>query len=134
MTIIAKYGVELKFSIPLIKVNDTDFSVTGDWTPGSGDVKISKDGGDFANVDTLPAAVGGTGSVGWEFTVVAAEMQVKTSMIQVVDAALENEAIVIQTYGHASALIVGNFDLLSNLDATISSVVAGEGTSGTVIF
>ncbi|MDJ0896916.1 MAG: hypothetical protein QNJ92_17360 [Alphaproteobacteria bacterium] len=95
--------MEFTFEAPVVKVDDTDFAASGDWTPAAGDVKVSKDGGNVANIGTLPTAVGGTGSVLWTWTLSATEMQAKRVTIQVVDAALENQAFIVQTHGNASA-------------------------------
>lgn len=103
MTLLRKYGVEATVDFPIPKVNDTDFAATGDWTPATGDTKVSKDGGNFANTSNNPAAVGGTGSVGWTLTLTATEMQAARVAVQIVDAAVENQFIVIETYGNASA-------------------------------
>ena len=104
--ILRKYGVATTVIIPVIKAGSVDFSVTGDWTPVAGDVKISKDDGNVANIATLPVAVGGAGSALWKFSFSAGEMTASRVVIQVVDAAtkaVEDQAIVLETYGNASA-------------------------------
>lgn len=98
-----QYGVETTIIFPIPKVDDTAFAGTADWTPATGDTKVSKNGGNVANTTNNPAAVGGTGSVLWSLTLTAAEMQAARVVAQIVDAAVENQAIVIETYGHASA-------------------------------
>lgn len=98
-----EYGVAATITIPLFKAGTTDYAVTGDWTPAAGDVKISKDAGNVANIATLPVAVGGAGSVLWKFVLSATEGQAKNITIQIVDAALEDDSISITTYGNASA-------------------------------
>src|SRR5262249_13178258 len=75
-------------------------------TPATGDVKVSKDGGNVANITTLPVAVGGTGSALWEFTLSATEMQAAEIVIQVVDSAtkaVQDQAISVLSFGNASA-------------------------------
>ena len=97
-----KYGVATSIMVPVIKAGSIDFAVTGDWTPAAGDVKVSKDEGAFANVGTLPTAQGSH----WDFTLSATEMQASRVVIQVVDSAtkaVEDQSIIIETYGHASA-------------------------------
>lgn len=93
--------------IPIIKRAVVDFAVGADWTPAAGDVKISIDGGAAANIGTLPVALAmGNGAV-WKFVVTNAELTGKSILVTVADAAtkaVEDQAIVIETYGHASAL------------------------------
>ena len=43
--------------IPIIKRGVVDYAVSADWTPATGDVKVSKDGGAAANITNLPTAV-----------------------------------------------------------------------------
>lgn len=110
--ILKKYGVATTLVIPVIKAGATDFSVTGDWTPAAGDVKISKDDGNVANIATLPVAVGGTGSALWKFSFSASEMTASRIVVQVIDSAtkaVEDQAIMIDTYGNA--LAEHSFDL-----------------------
>ena len=53
--------------IPIIKRAVVDFAVGADWTPATGDVKVSKDGAAANNIGTLPTAlVMGNGAV-WKF-------------------------------------------------------------------
>lgn len=91
------YGVPFAFTAPIPIVDDTAFAASGNWTPASGDVKVSKDGGDVANIGTLPTAVAGTGSKLWRWTLSAAEMAARETVIQVDDAAVENQAFVLRT-------------------------------------
>ena len=102
----ATYGVAAVFTLPIQKRGVLDFAVAADWTPATGDVKVSIDGGDFANVTTLPAIEGGTGSAGWTFPLSAAELTGKRITVQVVDSAtkaVEDQAFVVETFGHALA-------------------------------
>ncbi len=119
MEISAKYGVELTVEFPVIKKDDTDFAATGDWTPATGDTKISKDGGTGANTSNNPAAIGGTGSVLWKLTITATEMQAARVAIQIVDAAIEDQVILVETYGNASAQHA--FDL-DNAKVTVEAI------------
>lgn len=81
------YGVSRVLLFPMIKAGSLNFAVTGDWTPATGDTKISIDGGNVANTTNNPAAVGGTGSALWSLTLTAAECSGKAIAIQIVDAA-----------------------------------------------
>lgn len=96
------YGVAAKVRMPIVKAGSSDFAVSGDWTPATGDVKVSKDGGNVANITTLPTAVGGTGSVLWEFSLSATEMEAAEVVVQVVDSAtkaIQDQAFNVHTYG-----------------------------------
>ena len=118
-----EYGLTTAIRFPIPKVDDTDFAATGDWTPATGDVKISKDGGNFANTSNLPTAIGGTGSRGWTLTLTATEMQASEVVIQIVDAALEHQWLTVTTRlgGQIAAnkgIIVGEVD---NTDFTATT-------------
>ena len=108
MFLLAKYGVQTSFRFAVIKSASSDLAASGDWSPATGDTKISKDGGNVANTSNNPSAVGGTGSVLWSITLTAAELQAGEVVIQIVDSAtkaIEDQTLVIYTYGHASAKI-----------------------------
>jgi hypothetical protein len=86
--------------------------VGADWTPGAGDVKISKDGGAAANVTNLPSAIAMGNSTIWDFSLTATEMQAAQVMVTVADSAtkaVDDTGFIIETYGNASANLV--FDL-----------------------
>lgn len=102
----AQYGVAADFYLPVIKAGVKDFAVSADWTPATGDVKVSIDGGNVANVATLPTIVGGTGAAVWKFPLSAAELTGKRITVQVVDSAtkaVEDQSFVVETFGHQSA-------------------------------
>lgn len=113
--LVAEYGVAFSFAAPMVKAGSDDLAASADWTPATGDVKVSKDQGSVANITTLPTAVAGTGSVLWDFSLSATEMQAAEIVVQVVDSAtkaVKDNVFVVQTYGNASAQI--QFDLGSN--------------------
>lgn len=110
MHFLRKYGVQTTIVFPIPKIDDTDFAASGDWTPATGDTKISKDGGNFANTTNNPAAIGGTGSKCWSLVVTATELECAVAIIQIDDAAVEDQAIIIETYGHASAQHAADLD------------------------
>jgi hypothetical protein len=122
MSDLRKYGVGTTFLVPMIKAGAADFAATGDWTPAAGDVKVSKDDGAFANVGTLPTAVGNH----WKFTLSATEMEAARVVVQVVDSAtkaVEDQSYIITTYGNASAQHA--FDLDTALTGyTVSDLAA----------
>jgi hypothetical protein len=100
-----RYGVALTFRAPIIKAAVDDFAVSGDWTPAAGDVKLSKDGANVANVGTLPTAVGGTGSALWSWPLSATEMEAGEVLIQVVDSAtkaVKDQGFRIRTLPHGA--------------------------------
>src|SRR5687767_13480536 len=108
MFLLAKYGVQTSFRFPMVKRGVVDLAATADWTPATGDTKISKDGGAVANTTNNPAAVTGTGSVMWTLTLTATELTAAEVQIQIVDSAtkaVEDTVLNIYTYGNASAKI-----------------------------
>lgn len=129
----AKYGTQTSFRFPMVKRGATDFAASGDWTPATGDTKISKDGGNVANTTNNPAAVGGTGSIVWTLTVTATELQCAEANVQIVDSAtkvVEDQFITIYTYGHASAKMPCDFSDLVRLGLTALPNAAAEAAGG----
>jgi hypothetical protein len=91
------YGVGRTIVFPMIDAGTTNFAATGDWTPATGDTKVSLDGGNVANTTNNPAAVGGSGSVLWSLALTAAELSAKVVVIQIVDSAtkaVEDQCII----------------------------------------
>lgn len=108
MFYLAKYGTQTTFGFPMVKRAVVDLAATADWTPATGDTKVSKDFGNFANSTNNPAAVGGTGSVGWSIVLTGTELTAAEVQVQIVDSAtkaVEDQFITIYTYGNASAKI-----------------------------
>ena len=113
--------------IPIVKRGVVDFAVTADWTPASGDVKVSKDGGTEANIGTLPVI---NGTVGWQFVFSDAELQCKSLTVRVVDSAtkaIEDQFFIIETYGHASAMFQSDL-AAANLPANVVQI-SGDSTA-----
>lgn len=105
MAYLSKYGVARKIRIPMVKRGVVDHAVGADWTPATGDVKISKDGGATANITTLPTAIAMGNSAIWEFPISATEMQAAQVNVTIADTAtkaVEDSAFDLETYGHAS--------------------------------
>lgn len=101
MQIQADYGVAFTFVAPIVKAGSDDLAVSGDYTPATGDVKISKDGGAFADVTTLPSA----STVGWLWTVTATEAEASLIAIQLVDSAtkaVKDQFFLIRTLPHGA--------------------------------
>lgn len=106
MAELRKYGVSTTLEFPLMKRGVADLAVGVDWTPAAGDVKISKDGGAAANVTNLPVAKAMGNTATWEIVLTATEMQAARIAITIADAAtkvVEDDGLVVETYGHASA-------------------------------
>ena len=84
----------------MVKAGSLDLAVTGDWTPATGDTKISKDGGSVSNSTNNPAIVSGTGSVMWSLVLTETEMQADEVDIQIVDSAtkaVEDNVFIVST-------------------------------------
>lgn len=102
---LSKYGAARHIYLPIVKRGAIDFAVGADWTPATGDVKISKDGGAAANVTNLPAAITMGNTAVWDFSLTATEMQAAQIVVTVADAAtkaVEDQTLIIETYGNAS--------------------------------
>ena len=100
MEVQRQYGTAATIYFTMVKAGVTDLAVTGDWTPATGDTKISKDGASVVNASNNPAVVGGTGSVLWSLALTATEMQADEIDIQIVDSAtkaVEDNVIVVAT-------------------------------------
>lgn len=122
--------------VPVVKAGVQDFAASGDWTPAAGDVKLSKDGGTQANIGTLPTYTNGA----WEFQLTGTELTCKQLEIMVVDAAtkaVEDQCVIVETYGHVSAMhvtekmsagIVANTALTGTLSVTQMTTNLTEAT------
>lgn len=118
---LAKYGVQTTFYFPLITRDAADFIT--DAAHEAGDSKIIKDGGAAANTANAFVNEG----AGWySLTLSAAEMQAARIAISVIDQDVkefEDQGVLIQTHGHASASITTDLNALA-LEAT-SQTIAG---------
>ena len=104
MEVQRKFGVTTSVTMPMIKAGVIDFAASGDWTPVNGDVLISKNEATAVNIATLPVIIDNMNA--WKFAFSAAELQARRITVTIVDSAtktVEDSAIVITTYGHASA-------------------------------
>lgn len=130
-----KYGTitnaDTNIIYPMIKRAVVDFTITGEWTPAAGDVRISKDGGvTWANIGTLPTAVNPGANGGaylWKFVFAAAELQGKQINVMISDAttkAVEDSYFVIETFGHASAMYPRDISV-DNTTAEINAIADG---------
>lgn len=106
-TISIPWGTATTFRAPIVKASSTDYALTADWTPAAGDVKVSKDGGAFANIATLPTFIASAAALNW--TLSAAETEATEVVIQVIDSAtkaVQDQFFRLQTT-KAGALQVG---------------------------
>ena len=113
MFLLAKYGTSLTIEVPVLKRDVADFAVGADWTPSAGDVKVSKDGGAAANITTLPTALTMGNTALWVVSLSATEMQAARIVVTIADSttkAVEDQCVLVLTYGHASAHIELDFD------------------------
>lgn len=106
MEFLRKYATATHIYVPIIKRAVVDFAVGADWTPAAGDVKISIDGAAAGNVTNLPTAIAMGNTAYWDFSLTSGELTGKKVVVTVADAAtkaVEDQAFLIVTYGHASA-------------------------------
>lgn len=106
MEALRKYAVGDSIYFPMIKAGAQDFAQGGDWTPVAADTKVSIDGGAFNDTDAVPVH---QGQGIWELALTSGELTGKIITIGIVDAAskaVEDQAILIATYGNASASVV----------------------------
>lgn len=96
-------GTGSNIAIPMVKAGSSDYATSSDWTPATGDVKVSIDGGSQANITTLPTYTNGD----WVFTFSNAELTGKRISVRIVDSAtkaVEDSGFNIETFGNASAM------------------------------
>ena len=116
---------------PVRKAGSSDFATSSDWTPASGDVQYSVDGGAYSNTTNLPSHEGnGT----WSLSLVAGEVSGKVTVITVIDSAtkvVQDQAVIVQTWGDDSAGVPLNalVDYWMNRNmATARASSRGDGT------
>lgn len=96
-------GNSVGIQIPL--AGSSTYATSSDWTPATGDVKISKDGGAEANIASLPSYSNGW----WYFAFSNTELTAKRIYVRVSDTApkaVKDVSFVVDTYGNASAQII----------------------------
>jgi hypothetical protein len=133
----AKYGEQKTISFPIIKRSFQDLAVSADWTPATGDTKLSKDQGNFANTTNNPSAIGGAGSAGWSQVLTGLEMQCAQADIQIIDSAtkaVEDQYLKVLTFGHASAHFPMDFDPIQapRVNTTVSTQFGSAATTHNV--
>ena len=123
----ARFGTAFDLYFTMIDAGTLDLAVTGDWTPATGDTKVSKDGGDVANTSNNPAVVGGTGSVLWKLTFDATEMAAVDVMVQIGDSAtkaVEDNVLLVTTQFGGQVLANTAIDVLQCTNATFTAVTS----------
>lgn len=113
-----KYGaVAVIDGIPLVTRGAMDYKAAPNLA--AGDVKISKDGGAYANIEGAGVfgdfvAVSPAAGVSVQVKPDAAALTCKRLSILFIDQTVpkewEDQEIIVETYGHASAQIIGNLD------------------------
>ena len=90
--------------VPLVTVGSSDYKASP--TLAAGDAQISKDGGAFANLATLPAVTPAAGRA-VRVALSATEATAARCVIQFVDQTApkewEDQFVIVETFGHASA-------------------------------
>ena len=133
MAELKKYAVGAIITFPLIDRGTADFDATP-VTFAAGDVQISKDGGGFANTTNLPTHLGNGIYV---LSLTGAELTAARAVVTVIDVApkdWEDQAVYVETYGHASAEHAFDLDtatvIASDLtDKTGMALTAAEHTA-----
>lgn len=115
-------GAGTHIRVPHLLAGSSDYAGSGDWTPGAGDVLVSKDGGTAANIATLPAFTNGA----WQYEFSAAELQAKTLEVRIVATEVENDFFIVETYGHGSAQFESNLAKTLALDALVDGLTVED--------
>lgn len=111
---LAKYATATTIYFSMVKRGVVDLAQSGDWTPATGDTKVSINGGTLANTTNNPAAVAGTNGVLWSLALTTGELTGADIRVQIVDSAtkaVEDQSLTIYTYGNASAKIVADYSV-----------------------
>jgi len=120
-----KYGVQTTIDFALLAIDGIDYNVTA--AHAAGDTKIMKDEGAEANTTNGFADEG----QGYSIVLTAAEMTAARVVVYIVDAATKvwlDTSLVIETYGHASAMHA--FDLGTASAAQTGDSFARIGAAG----
>jgi hypothetical protein len=119
--ILRKYNTAATIVFPLIARGLSDLIAGASFA--SGDVKLIKDEGAAANTTNLPTDEGN----GWySLVLTSTEMQAARAELTIIDQsspkAFEDQAVAVETYGHASAQ--HELDLDQNNDAIADSILS----------
>lgn len=119
-----KYATAVTIPFTMIKRGVMDLAVSADWTPATGDVKVRQDAGSFANVGTLPSILS---VADWGQPLTTGETTGKFVSVQIIDSAtkaVEDNELILFTYGHASAY--WPFDLSTAMSGQAVASVTGN--------
>lgn len=107
MEILRKRNATCTIYFPMIVRGAADFATNTDWTPASGDIEYSVDGGAFTTTATATPTHEGGGI--WSLAIAASEVNGRITVIKIVDQTatkeVEDQSIIICTYGDDSAEI-----------------------------
>ena len=124
MELLRKYNTATTVYFPLVDFGAQDFESTP-VTFASGDTQISKDGGAFANTGSNPSH---EGNGVYSLALTATEMEAGLIQITLIDQTApktwEDQAILLQTYGNASASLV--FDLSQAIPVVNTTQIEGS--------
>ena len=126
---LARYGQPFSFRIPMPIFGEGNLAAAADWTPQTGEVKLSRDGQAVVDIEQLPTAVPGAGSLLWDFQLSATEMEAAEIVVQIRADGLADQVYRLLTFGHPSAAL--GFDLAEQTptaelaSGSIAAVVAG---------
>jgi len=131
--ILRKYATATTIVFPMIKAGSIDFANTGDWTPVAADTQFSEDEAAFGNTGSTPVP---EGQGHWSLALLSTEVTGARIMISIVDAAtkaVEDQSIIIETYGHASAQHAFDLDTADQVVASVTGAVGSvTGAVGSV--
>jgi hypothetical protein len=99
MEILRKRNTGTTVYFPMIEADATDFITSGVWTPVSGDVQYSIDGGAFT---TTSGSLSWIGNGYYSLPLDASELTGEVTVVTVIDSAtkvVEDQSIIITTYG-----------------------------------
>jgi hypothetical protein len=87
----------------MLVAGEMNFATASDWTPVAADTQYSEDGAAFANTNSTPSH---EGNGIWSLALLSTELDGAITVISIVDSAtkaVEDQAIIIATYGDATA-------------------------------
>lgn len=120
-----KYGTLLAgaklIRMQLFKTDGTR-ATDATWTPGAGDVKVSKDAGATANIGTLPAYTNGA----WEFILTATELTAQQVNVTIDDATIVSADFTVETFGNALAMYPDDLSSTDRPEVNVMEVLGDE--------
>ena len=132
-----KYNTAATLIFPMVKKGTGDFAVSADWTPAVGDCKLSLNAGAGANTTNLPVALTSIGL--WKLDLTAAELTSQVTGVVIADVtvpkAVEDNCLLLETYGNASAAIIrdlGALEQQSDVAKWLGTAPATPATAGVV--